>query len=216
MSTSMGHLSPEFGSSPAPALFTTTGPWAFGSIPLLWDNNAAFLISSVSVTWFSVRPSCVPCQVIPGSQVTTAKQSQFEFPFYSCNYSPRTMKCRYRIGDRDPDELLSKLLKKPVSFQQKTVLWYRTKVSYPFPGTDYWPLEKEDTETDEHLGQPGPCYMIMTMLSPSIPMGPCLGVSQEAGLWWDKNLCRTPLLSLHSTFVRLRQKRKQHMALTYR
>lgn len=39
----------------------------------------------------------------------------------------------------------------------------------------------------------------------------CLCVSQEASLWWEKNLCAPPLLPLHSSFVWLWHKRKQHM-----
>lgn len=81
--------------------------------------------------------------------------------------------------------------------------------------TAYWPLEKEDTEVNEHLEWPGTPNIVMMLAASPKMMVSYLWVLQEACLWWDENLC-PPLVFLPSTFDGLQHKWKQHKALTCR
>lgn len=84
MSVSIQHLSPALGSSPSTTSICRNWP-----LSLLWDNNAAFLISSASVTHLVIRLSCPPCQIIPWSGITIPEQLQFEFPLLQLQLFPK-------------------------------------------------------------------------------------------------------------------------------
>lgn len=101
MSVSVGHLSPVLGSSPqlqfccpkvAPErliqdCYNTvlqiflSSPMKISLLYIKSSQSLPFLVPA-GLTHFVARPSHPPCQIIPWSHITTAKQLQFEFPLH--------------------------------------------------------------------------------------------------------------------------------------